>query len=388
MGRQGRNKIATRKVRQFYLDYYALPFAKFHAELSDIGFNAAPHPARAEFWSLVPPGQYGPEQGRELVLAYLNSLETKLAAMLSNNSISYFLHVYRRLAPYSVGEDQRPTTIALVRLTLEAAIQKYALPGLCSRIGNSAEVRPEAILNGFLFNDERLWRVYGPGFKQHPQLVLTEFGARELAELYTAEKLAYEIWKSSAILRALGKGAPLRVFEASEYFADDRSDELNELQTRHDERDGFANVSATGTVFASFVGGHRGIILVPSYNLDHRPWEDFNAFFRAAFKLDVTAAEFGRENPAPNFLWLPFDLLSFYKAHEPFAAAFEETHGFGLKSAIAVIAALTVRTFELWFGDNAVLIRLCSAHTMARICSRRRSTLFVKCFRAPFQSFR
>ncbi len=360
MSRKGWNKSPKGKgVRKIYVDYHVLPFAKFHSELDSIGLDHGLHQARAEFWSLVPPGQYAPEQGRELVISYVKSVETKLAAILSKNSMSYFLHVYRRLAPYSVGEDQRPMTIALVRMTLEAAIQKYALPGLCGRVGNSAEVPPEAIFKGLLFKDERLWRVYGPGFKQHPQLVLTDFGARELAEFYTAEKLAYEVWKSSAVLRALGKGAPLRVFDSGEYFADDRSSDLHDLLTRYDDRDRFGNVSATGTVFASTGRGHspRGVIPLPTYNVSHEPWGRFRDSFRAAFGLDLTSADLGEKDAAPNFLWGPFDLLSFYEAHEPFAAAFQQTHGFGLKSAVAVVAALSVRTFTLWSRDSRVLIR-------------------------------
>jgi hypothetical protein len=359
MGRKGSYKSRKSKRRRaVYVEYHSVPFAKFHGELYEKGFNHGPHQARAEFWSLVPSGQYGPERGRELVLSYLTSVETKLAAILSRNSISYFFHVYRRLAPYSVGDEKRPLTIALVRMALEAAIQKYALPGQCGRVGVSTEVPPEAIFNGFLVNDPRLWSVWGPRLRLHPQLVLTDFGAPELAEFYMAEKLAYEIWKSSAILRALGKGAPLRVFDSGEYFADDRSSVLDELLKRYDERDRFGNVSATGTVYSSFEDGpDRGVIVLPIYNVRHEPWERFKDLFRGAFRLNLTADDFGQQNDAPNFIWVPFNLLSFYKAHEPFAGAFQQTHGFGLKSAVAVLAAVATAIFRRCFQDNGYLIR-------------------------------
>ena len=346
------------QARSMYMDYHVVPFAKFHYDLAASGFSHEPHRARADFWSLVPPGQYVPEEGRELALAYLNSVETRLAAILSNNSISYYLHVYRRLAPYSIGADKRGVTVALVRATFEAAIQKYALPGLCGRIAVSTEVPPEAILRGFLFRDQRLWRVYGPTFQQ-PQLVLTEFGAPELAEFYLAEKLAFEIWKTSAVLRAFGKGAPLRVFDSGEYFADDRSSELNDMIERYDERARFGNVSATGTVFPSpeDVRSSRGIVLLPIYNLDHHSWDVFRPWMRAAFKLDLTVGDAEQRLAHSNFIWLPFDLLSFYNAHEPFAGAFEQCHGFKLKSAIAVVAALSVRSLWLWSIQPGALIR-------------------------------
>src|SRR5262249_35831892 len=124
MSRKKRNKRRrlSRRPRSIYLDYHIIPFAKFHGDLEVNGFSHGAHSARAEFWSLVPPGQYAPERGRELVLAYLVTVEARLRAMLSNNSIAYYLHVYRRLAPYSIGADKRGMTVALIRATLEAAI--------------------------------------------------------------------------------------------------------------------------------------------------------------------------------------------------------------------------------------------------------------------------
>jgi hypothetical protein len=341
-----------------YLDYQIVPFAQFHYDLGEMGFGHGPHPARADFWSLVPHGQYASGDGREIVVAYLSSIEAKLALMLSSNSISYYLHVYRRLSPYSIGADKRGTTVALVRGTLEAAIQKYALPGLCSRIAISTEVPAEAIFRGFLFRDKRLWKIYGPSFRR-PQLVLTEFGAPELAEFYLAEKLAFEIWKSSAILRALGKGAPLRVFDGSEYFADDRSSDLNGLIESYDTRNLVSDVSATGTVYPppEDASNSRGTILLPSYNFEHHPWELFRPWMQEAFKLDLSFGDAEQGEAHSNFIWLPFNLLSFYNAHEPFAAAFEQRHGLRLKSAIAVVAALSVRSLYLWSTQQGALIR-------------------------------
>jgi hypothetical protein len=358
MSRKGWYKSRKRKRRRLYIEYHTIPFAKFHDELEERGLTHDPHKARADYWSLVPSGQYGPEQGRELVMSYVNSIEAKLAAILSKNSIAYFLHVYRRLAPYPIGRDKRPMTISLVRMTLEAAIQKYALPGMCCRIGVSTELKPEAILNGFLVNDERLWSVWGSVLKERSQLVLTDFGARELAEFYMLEKLAFELWKSSAVLRALGKGAPLMVFGSGEYFADDRSNELHELPTRYDARDPFENVSATGTVYSSLEDGHpRGIIMLPAYNVQHESWERFKDALRRAFHVNLTAEGLGGQNCEPNFVWIPFHLLSFYNAHEPFAAAFQQTHGLELKSAVAVLAAIGTAIFDEWFLDGAYLIR-------------------------------
>lgn len=65
------------------------------------------------------------------------------------------------------------------------------------------------------------------------RLVLANFGKEELLEFYRFEQLAFEVWRGAAVMRALGKGAPLRVFDNNElFFADDRSEQLNALIDR------------------------------------------------------------------------------------------------------------------------------------------------------------
>jgi hypothetical protein len=339
-----------------WFDYHRIPFSQFHQDEAVRSALQNPHAARRDFWALVPVGRYSPHSGRELVSQYLISVEERIAEVLRSKSIAYCLHVCRRLQPHAIEGDSRVATIALIRATLEAAIQKYATPEICSKIARSDNIHPKRILGGLLYSDADLWRIFGQSFKK-PQLVLTEFGPSELADFYRLEKLAYEIWKGSAALRALGKGAQLVVASEPPYFGHDTSDEFQSLMEIYDQRQALHDVSSTGTVFPSLKDqeGARGTVFLPGYNAGQIPWELWKDGLAKAFKVDLDS--FGMSERIPNFIWHPFNLLSFYSAHEPFADAFRQQHGFKLVSAIAVLAALAYRNVHRWITEPGIVVR-------------------------------
>ena len=131
--------------------YHTRPFALLHTEyLRSAPCSKSPHEIRSRFWQFVPPQEYQPDEARELLKKYLISLEDEIASILSQHSIAYWLHLYRRLSPGSIGDDTQPVTIGLTRAVLEAAIQKYAQPDLCERVGFTKDVPIESVLGGIL----------------------------------------------------------------------------------------------------------------------------------------------------------------------------------------------------------------------------------------------
>ena len=70
------------------------------------------------------------------------------------------------------------------------------------------------------------------------QLVLTDFSVKELRDFYEVERLAYEIWRSGAMLRIVGKGAPIVVDDSPVFVHDGRSEELGRLVEIFDSRIG------------------------------------------------------------------------------------------------------------------------------------------------------
>jgi hypothetical protein len=232
-----------------YQEYYQPIFRLLIGAVQRTGYDTeTPHPLRKSFWHIVPPGKYSPERARPIIGQYLSVVEKELGGILSRHSIAYWLHIHRRLSPTSFGPEMNPKTVYLIRATLEAAIQKYARMGLCDGIGLSNEVSEQSIMDGALLAPEFKYTL--KYLRCKPQLVLIKFGLRQLIEFYDLEKLAYDIWRCAAVMRTLGKGAPLIVVEDPIAFYDGRSDELDRLVTIYDKRRIPLAMSATGTVFS------------------------------------------------------------------------------------------------------------------------------------------
>jgi|HubBroStandDraft_1064217.scaffolds.fasta_scaffold120322_2 hypothetical protein len=82
---------------------------------------------------------------RREIVQYIKRLEVRLSALLSQHSIAYWLHIYRRLAPSSIGRHKEAATIGLVRAAMEAAIQKHARSGCCQGFAISGQVEIDQI---------------------------------------------------------------------------------------------------------------------------------------------------------------------------------------------------------------------------------------------------
>jgi hypothetical protein len=337
----------------FMLDYYHRPLLLFHQDISHTHQDdlTAPHSIRKRFWQLVPDGEYPSEQGRVFLNSYLNSVEDELAKIIRELSLAYCLHLYRRLSPGPVGLDQQPRTIGLTRAVLEAAIQKYARFQLCNKIAESAIVPIEEVFGGLIMAPE--FEVEREIIARGNQLVLTDFTSKDLLAFYDLEKLAYEIWRTSAALRTIGKGASLIVCDPPESFGDGRSQELDFLVTNYDKRldNSDLSQSAAGIVFYnSSALSAAGCTLLPIYNVggvagkvtskDYR--EFLSKLYRVRLKSDITY----------NFVWGFFNLREYRKAHLPFATPFYEKYRVSLDAVLVIVAALLSRVLYIWQHDG------------------------------------
>ena len=334
----------------FMLDYYQRPFLLLHLENARLYQNfTMPHSIRDRFWQLVPYGEYPSEEGRVLLSSYLTAIESELAKQIKKLSLAYCLHLYRRLAPGPVGKNQQPRTIGLTRAVLEAAIQKYARFQLCNKIAESSPVSIGKVLGGLLMAPE--FEVERNIVAQGNQLVLTDFTNVDLLAFYDLERLAYEIWRTAAALRTTGKGAPLIVCDPPECFADGRSPELDFLVTNYDQRldkSGSLSYSAAGVIFSDKDEmSAAGFVFLPTYNLGGVTGKDYAEFlsemFRVKLEVDINF----------NFVWIPFNLTEYRKAHLPFAASFYEKYGVSLDAVLAVVAALSERVFNIWYQTGS-----------------------------------
>lgn len=86
---------------------------------------------------------------------------------------------------------------------------------------------------------------------EKPQFVLTNFGLEDLIELYNVERIGYEIWRTMATMRTIGKGASFAVITQEPYYVDIRSEELSFLISFFDNKNRENDVSMNGVMFDS-----------------------------------------------------------------------------------------------------------------------------------------
>lgn len=85
----------------------------------------------------------------------LIEIESELKRVVSKHSVFYWLHVYRRIAPYladDLGNNTSEETVIVVRGYLEQAIYKYGSLKKSDDYAASTEVEFSDILGGYLLN--------------------------------------------------------------------------------------------------------------------------------------------------------------------------------------------------------------------------------------------
>lgn len=328
-----RNEAST----ELMLDYSQRPFFWLHDQLRKSGYPDSPHDERSRYWTTIPPGEHPSTIGIGFIDEYLEVLERRIKIEVEQHSVVYWLHVLRRILPSGAGENNDPLTNGLVRVTFEASIRKYGQLVGCGDVAMSTEVIIENMFGGLLKSSE--FALERKILKDNRgQLVLANFTMSDLRQVYEVEKLCYEVWKCMATRRALGKGAPLRVFELLPFFHDARSTELDILITSYDRRQPSGNVTASATVYASTA---KFGAAVPQYNVLLQKLEK-NDLLKKTFQIELSQ-EF-----VPNFIWGSEDLSSFYEAHKPFADAFSEQNHVKLVDVISVIASLSTIVLSGW----------------------------------------
>lgn len=348
--RDKRHRLASsQKPGKIIIEYYQHAFRHLIKEIRESGkLESNSLAERQSFWQLVPPQVYESDEGQDIVHAYLLSLERKLKTLVSRNSIAYWLHVFRRLSPKAIGEDERPITIFFTRAAMDAAVQKWASFELCHRIAKSSEVPSSAVLRGFLVQHEHVALLQS--LAAQPQLVLTDFGSSELLESFEVETHAADAYWCMTLLRSLGKGAGLNVTgDRKNPAGSKRTPELDSLISSYDTRNTPFNASATATVFDNSIGKHtKGIILLPQFNTGGTSFTQL----RPIFKSFLGAMPLGEGEP--NFVWTPFNLLSYYESHCPFGEAFEKKNSVSLESVLATICVLCASIVSEWHSHPEV----------------------------------
>lgn len=325
-------------------DYYNMVFLKLHETLFRRNPRLWGATFHAQYWQGRSYGVIDESRAHVLVDDYITQLYREIKHVVSRHSLMYWLHVYRRLAPFGIGEDKSTATVLNTRGIMEAAIQKYGRKRLCKRIALSDTIPTGRILRGEFMKlckngpQAPALQDLSQLLRTHPQFVLTDFGIDELIEVYDAESLAYEIWYAHAVRRSLGKGGELVIQPRSPHFGTHRSAELQEAITRFDSRSSIMLSSATGASFDALLPSRgEGSVLIPVYNIQYCVSADEISALCEAL-LGITCKVY---HPT-NMVLAPFAIRSFYLAHLPFSGAFEEKYGVKLRDVFVVLVAAIV----------------------------------------------
>ena len=296
------------------------------------------------------PGYLGPVvlRGRDAwnpCRAYLNDIEAALAARICRRATTEWLHLYRRLGvalhPFLGGKVDSVTTI-LVREIAELAMAKHGATRAKSSLALSGSLKPKQILGG-LYLEELIRRRGATAAKAEAaqliasnQLVMTAFSAEDIIDLYRIESLAYEYWRTTAALRAIGKGAGASSNAKGDLDVE-INNELADLLAEVDARTGSARFS--GSLIGSWFHPEddrtdRRLILAATYNPGDVLLGDL------CDRMDIALAGPARET-APNFDLAPINWDSFAKAHRFMDAPFEAANGFPLLACGHILRILS-----------------------------------------------
>lgn len=313
----------------------------------------------------------------ESLLSIADRLEQEIATTLSRRHVLFWQHLYRRIFPIVLDEDGDKVgqvTARLVRSICEAAIVKHGALSERSGLEDIATADIEKVLGGWLAkgvrelsrNAEDAERFLQHYQNEH-QWVIVDFDAEDLVNLYYAEGLCFQYWKTTARLRSVGKGALLFVCRdgATVYEPDAQ---LSRLFASYDKRAASysnAKSSGLGVWYEGEESGQQSILCL----LPNAGRLDIGSIF-AARGVDMHAPDGSQF--ISNFVPLFMDGDDFIKSHQYVAEAFKKVRRFSISSAVELLNALTVLALMHHSTNHAKQfgVEMARAYNLVSLCKR------------------
>jgi hypothetical protein len=290
----------------------------------------------------------------------LDVLEAEMADVLRKRSVCFWLHVYRRIGvmlhPHHHSKTD-PRTVMLVRGIVELAITKHGRASDADELVLSNRVKPDLILGGFMragikerfrrrFTKE--YRLLTQALRKPPQWVIRDFHEDDFLGVYQVEGLAYQYWKITAVLRALGKGARVTVHEDGSWKYG-KDEILWSLIESIDERTEKQDIE--GSLIGTWYDNEKSElfdmwkIICPVYNVQRLSPARF--FENVGMPI---AGDF-----VSNFFPIRLDAEGWLKAHSFLADDFREQYGYSLEAFVATLWAMAHVVYfpKSWFLANS-----------------------------------
>jgi hypothetical protein len=355
-GKKKKRKIATpvhsskpdsHSIAASIPEYYHVPFQAIgssrHAEI-DHAYLSAPVDLRSHYFEsqgALGKGFVGAE-AHTLLRGLADCLEEVIAEKIKQHSVFFWMHLYRRIGVglhLGVESKRDANTIALVRLIVEASIQKYGRLDEISDVGLSGKIGWDQVLGG-LFQQTWTEMLGSHGYDNYIRLltegqwVLVKFGASDLVTIYAIEGLAYQYWRCTAALRAVSKGSQLIVGSQGQMqHVESRS--LGDLIDSYDRRIQRPSILYSNAGLIARVSDTEKqplhFIVNCEYNVHRTPLKDIytdNGPLSGDFK--------------PNFVIQPLDAKSFLGGHAILSEPFLKKTGMRLDHVIVLLVAVGV----------------------------------------------
>ena len=348
-------ELPDERPSEVHLNYHQPAFELLHEKLGDqIEYEllVAPARLRADFLKSTLPLEQTVDSDTawRVCQSLLQHLEDALCQTLSHRSVFFWIHLYRRIGVKLHPEHEEktdPRTTFLVRNILELAIIKFGRLDRPNDVRLSNHITAEKILGGYFRQGlkrmfptrfSRMLLSFKKSFRERPQWVIGDFSDKDFTGIYRAEGLAYQYWRTTALMRGLGKGCQMILDDAGDWRIA-ASRELCELIESIDARTEesplesslvgtwFEGTTLEGQLHKSPTDRIIGVV----YNV----YRHDSAPFLTKLGLPMSPGY------TTNFLPVIVDLKQFLVAHHFMADAYRARHQLSLDAFVGTIGAIS-----------------------------------------------
>lgn len=365
------------------IEYYQPAFALIYRDCSKLLRNVISSGREELIRSILRRrlGRYSQRVTWDRLYPVLEDIEAEIAKLLRTRSIVFWLHLYRRIGIALMDEGGASADIAtttLVRDIVESAIQKYGQISSDSDFGSSEDVDPRAILGGWFLRgvealdfDQAARDAYVANVVGTAQLVILDFTPEDLGRLYRVESLAYEYWRTTAKLRAIGKGGVVH-YSRSTGLTHQPDEAFRRLIEAYDYRNG---------KFGQFAGSALGVWfepkrpkLVSDAMMSFYPSfsdDEMRCFFST---LDLELQQVVQDAPTRlfNYAFGLIDVTKFIDAHSFILDEFESSRGYPLEAIVSVLQTLNLSLLNISgaYADAGLTKMQSLAISLLSLCKR------------------
>ncbi|HXS07833.1 MAG TPA: hypothetical protein VN723_13675 [Rhizomicrobium sp.] len=349
--------------RFYYTSTLSYLTRREHAEIRKRLLDEPLNLRKTELAPLIAPlDETGGDAAFQVLRAYLDVVEAKIAKIVRQHSPSFWFHLHRRIKPMlsrdHTGKTDE-TTVHLVRRISELSYSKHGNLEVRDDLGPIIGMRLESFMDGAWyeataaeFHSKLKAKAEFRRLKFTKQVVMTEFKAADLHDVYGVEGLAYEYWWASAVMRSVGKGSPIKWQNEPPrvLYCDQPVAPLcfEIYDSRINESGGFHNRAGTWTHGPLEKTDKAGFekqedIFCAQFNANPEP-EEYPAW-------DAQAGRVGRGFGNINFHMSRFPLASFRANHAFMTHAFEKKNGVSLDAVFFAIWAASFLGVYKGFAD-------------------------------------